>query len=198
MQPHKRKNNMNNTSSPLKAFERAKSLELSKWYMGTLMTSLAEAKDTNGAFLLVEGILAPGTEPPPHVHSREDELFYVLEGEVDVYVGEQAFKVETGECIFLPRFKSHAFVIHSPRIHVLTLVTPAGLEEVFRSMTTPAQRLHIPTGELTYSKADLTVQRFREYGVRILAPEEVADQMPLYPKSLIPSTASDLITDQRG
>jgi hypothetical protein len=51
------------TSSPLKAFKRAVSLELSKWYMGTLMTNLAETKDTNGAFLLVEGILVPRTEP---------------------------------------------------------------------------------------------------------------------------------------
>ena len=72
------KANMNNTSSPLKAFKRAKSLELSKWYMGSLTTSLAEHKDTNGAFCLVEATLVPGNEPPPHVHSREDELFYVL------------------------------------------------------------------------------------------------------------------------
>jgi quercetin dioxygenase-like cupin family protein len=49
--------------------------------MGTLMTNLAETEDTNGPFLLVEGTLVPGTEPPPHVHSREDELFYVLDGE---------------------------------------------------------------------------------------------------------------------
>ena len=80
------KANMNNTSSPLKAFKRAKSLELSKWYMGSLTTSLAEHKDTNGAFCLVEATLVPGNEPPPHVHSREDELFYVLEGAFDAYV----------------------------------------------------------------------------------------------------------------
>jgi len=50
---------------------------------------LAEKKDTNGAFLLVEATLAPGTEPPPHVHTREDELFYVLEGKFDVYAGQR-------------------------------------------------------------------------------------------------------------
>ena len=98
------KANMNNTSSPLKAFKRAKSLELSKWYMGSLTTNLAEHKDTNGAFCLVEATLVPGNEPPPHVHSREDELFYVLEGAFDVYVGEEAFKMETGECVFLDDF----------------------------------------------------------------------------------------------
>jgi hypothetical protein len=50
-------------------------------------------------------------------------------------------------------------------------------------MSTPAQRLEVPTGALTYSEADLkqTIQRFTEYGVRILAPEEVGDQTDLVP-----------------
>ena len=85
---------MNNISSPLSAFKRAPSLGLSQWENGNLTANLAEKKDTNGAFFLVEAMLAPGTEPPPHVHTREDELFYVLEGEFDVYVGKEAFKVE--------------------------------------------------------------------------------------------------------
>jgi mannose-6-phosphate isomerase-like protein (cupin superfamily) len=173
-------------SSPLKAFKRAKSLELSKWYMGILLTNLAEAQDTNGAFSLLEATLVPGTEPPPHVHSREDELFYVLEGEFDVYIGEEAFTVKTAECVFLPRFKPHAFVIRSPRLRVLTLFAPGGAEEAFRSMSSPAQNLEPPAGALTYLNADMkqTVQRSSERGVRILAPDEVADQPPLYPQGL--------------
>ena len=77
--------------------------------------------------------------------------------------------------------------------------TPAGLEEVFRDRSTPAEKLEAPSGALTYSQADLnqTVQRFTEYGVRILSPEEVAEQIPLYPKPLILSMPADLTTDQR-
>src|SRR5262245_19158262 len=178
--------NMNNNLPELKAFKRAQSLGVSQWENGNLTTNLAERKDTNGAFLLVEAMLAPGTEPPPHVHTREDELFYVLEGEFDVYVGKEAFKVEAGECVFLPRFKPHAFVIRSPRLHVLALFTPAGLEEAFRSMSTPAQRLELPTGAVTYSTGDLkqTAQRLSEYGARFLTPDEIADQLPFYPKPL--------------
>jgi mannose-6-phosphate isomerase-like protein (cupin superfamily) len=93
---------VNETSLNLKAFNRGKSLELSKWYMGCLTTNLAESKDTDGAFCLVEVTLAPGNEPPPHVHSREDELFYVLEGEFDVYVGQEAFKVRTENASSFP------------------------------------------------------------------------------------------------
>jgi quercetin dioxygenase-like cupin family protein len=174
---------MNDTSSTLKTFKRTASLESSRWYMGILTANLAERKDTNGAFCLVEATAAPGTEPPPHVHSREDELFYVLEGEFDMYVGKEAYTLETGECIFLPRFKPHGFVIRSPQLRVLTLFTPGGIEEAFRSMTCPAQKLGLPTNALTYSKADLeqTAQRFSNYGIRLLTPDEVADQLPLYP-----------------
>src|SRR5262245_30682079 len=180
---------MKNATPPSKAFKRAPSLGLSRWYMGILTTNLVEKKDGNGDFCLMEGILAPGTEPPPHVHSREDELFYVLEGEFDVYVGDEAFKVEAGQCVFLPKFKPHAFLIRSPRLRVLVLFTPAGLEEAFRSGSTPAQRLELPTGAVTYSTGDPqeAAQRFREHGVRFLAPEEVADQLPLYPKPLPPN-----------
>ena len=192
------KGNTNNSSPESKAFKRAQSLGLSQWENGNLTTNLAEKKDTNGAFLLVEAMLAPGTEPPPHVHTREDELFYVLEGEFDVYVGERAFNVKAGECVFMPRFTPHAFVIRSPRLRVLALFTPAGLEEAFRGMSAPAQRLELPIGAVTYSTGDLkqTAQRLSEYGARFLTPDEVADQLPLYPKPL-PPNADKLITNHK-
>jgi hypothetical protein len=69
---------------------------------------------------------------------------------------------------------------------MLGLVAPGELEEAFRDVREPAQFLELPTEALTYSRADLkeTVQRFSEYGVKILAPDEVAEQLPLYPKPL--------------
>jgi len=145
--------------------------------------------------LLVEAMLAPGTEPPPHVHTREDELFYVLEGEFDVYVGKDAFKMKAGECVFMPRFRPHAFVIRSPGLRLLALFTPAGLEEVFRPWSTPAERLELPIRAVTYSTGDLrqTAQRLSEYGARFLTQDEIADQMPLYPRPL-PSNAGKFTT----
>ena len=180
------KGNVNNTIPELKAFKRAPSLGLSQWENGNLTTNLAEKKDTNGAFFLVEAMLAPGTEPPPHVHTREDELFYVLEGEFDVYGGKKAFNVKAGECVFMPRFKPHAFVIPSPRLRLLALFTPAGLEEAFRGMSTTAGRLKLPIEAVTYSTGDLklTAQRLSEYGARFLTPDEIPEQLPMYPKPI--------------
>jgi len=64
------KGSVNNTMPELKAFKRAPFLGLSQWENGNLTTNLAEKKDTEGAFFLVEAMLAPGTEPSPHVHPR--------------------------------------------------------------------------------------------------------------------------------
>ena len=190
---------MNHTHSQSKPFKRTTSLELSRWYMGIVLTNLVEKKDNGGAFSLLEASLVPGTEPPPHVHSREDELFYVLEGEFDVYVGEEAFNVSTNECIFLPKFRPHALVIRSHRLRLLILYAPGGLEEAFNKMSLPAQNLEPPTEALTYSQSDLeqTARRFGEYGVQILSPEEVAEQLPLYPTPLPRSGKADLIERAR-
>jgi mannose-6-phosphate isomerase-like protein (cupin superfamily) len=176
---------MNNARS-LNAFKRGPSLEWSKWYKGLLTTNLAEKDDTNGGFSLIDAMLEPGEEPPPHIHIHEDELFYVLEGEFDVYVGEEAFIVQVGECVFLPRLKPHGFKIRSPRLRVLTLFAPGGLEQAFKTMTQPAERLEAPVGMETYSTADLkkTVEILSHYGIRLLTPDEITEQMPLFPQTV--------------
>lgn len=101
-----------------------------------------------------------------------------------MYVGKEAFNAKTGECIFLPRLKPHAFIIRSARLPILTLFATGELENAFRSASSPAQKLELPSGAVTYATADLkqTARRLGEYGARLLAPDEVADELPLYPK----------------
>jgi mannose-6-phosphate isomerase-like protein (cupin superfamily) len=166
----------------LVAYKRSRSLDSSNWYMGSLLTFLAESKDTGGSFTLMEGLLKPGNEPPPHVHGREDELFYILEGEMEMYAGNEVFKAGAGECLFLPRLKPHAFVVRSPRLRTLVLFTPGGLEECFRARGSQAEKLELPSEAVTYSTSDLApiVGAFEKYGARFLSPDEVAEQMPLY------------------
>jgi hypothetical protein len=88
-------------------------------------------------------------------------------------------------------------VIRSPRLRVLALFTPAGLEEAFHGMSSPAQCLELPTGAVTYLTGDLkqTAQRLSDYGARFLTPDEVADELPLYSKSL-PPKAETLMADR--
>jgi mannose-6-phosphate isomerase-like protein (cupin superfamily) len=181
--------NMKNTFSPLVAYKRRRSLDSSNWYMGSLLTFLAESKDTGGSFTLLEGLLKPGNEPPPHVHGREDELFYILEGEMDMYVGNEVFNAGAGECLFLPRLKPHTFIVRSPRLRTLVLFMPGGLEDCFRARSSRAEKLELPSEAATYSSSDLepVIRAFEEYGARFLTPGEVAEQMPSYSRSVISS-----------
>jgi quercetin dioxygenase-like cupin family protein len=168
----------------LNAYARGPSRKSSRWYMGNLTTYLADRADTNGTFGFMEATLTPGSEPPPHVHSREDELFYVMEGAFDAYVGAEAYRVNTGECIFQPRLIPHAFVIRSPRLRMLALFIPGGIEEIFRELSSPAETLDRPAVGASDGTADLERlgRLFDALGVRVLSPDEIAEQMPLYPQ----------------
>ena len=103
------------------------------WYRGVRMTIHLDSNDTNGAMALVESDCAPGCEPPLHIHENEDEVFYVLEGNVRLTRGSEQFVVGPGESGFLPRGVPHTFQILSERARVLGYITPGGFEEFFRA-----------------------------------------------------------------
>ena len=93
------------------AFSRGRqSLEHSVWYNGWLMTFLATGEETQGQFALIEAVGRRGDVPPPHIHHREEETFYVLEGEMTFSVGGQTIKATPGTMVCLPRDVAHSFV----------------------------------------------------------------------------------------
>jgi mannose-6-phosphate isomerase-like protein (cupin superfamily) len=146
---------------------------------------MAGAADNDRAFEFVIAKARRGTEPPPHVHSREDEFFYILSGEMRVYVDGEVFSVVAGECMFLPRRKPHAFLITSEEIHQIALITPGGFFDAINKMNAPAERMEVPTDAdtVTYANADLTetIKVFEQYGVRLLTADEIRTEMPQYP-----------------
>ncbi len=72
--------------------------------------------------------------PPLHVHDREDECFYVLDGELSVRCGEEAFSAGTGSFVFLPRGRPHRFWAPDRPARLLLIVAPAGIEDYFREI----------------------------------------------------------------
>jgi len=86
-------------------------LKNSYWYIGHLMSILISSKDTNGTFSLIHGYEIKGLEPPPHVHTKEDESFYILDGEINYTVDEEVFNARRGDWIFLPRNVQHSFQV---------------------------------------------------------------------------------------
>ena len=127
------------------AFSRGRrSLEQSVWYSGWLTTFLASGQDTQGQFALLEQSTRKGNVPPPHIHHKEDETFYVLEGEMTFSVGDQTIKATPGTMVFLPRNVMHCFTIDSDEVRLLVQLTPAGLEGFFKELSVPAPSMTLP------------------------------------------------------
>jgi mannose-6-phosphate isomerase-like protein (cupin superfamily) len=167
-----------------KAHKRSTSLENSIWYKGILATQLAGKADTGGALDFVISKMREGTEPPPRVHERDDKFFYFLSGSIRYYTGGQVFEVAADESMFLPKGEPHAFLVQSDEVHIITVIIPAGFFNAVNKMNEPAQTMAIPSDDvLTYANMDLTktIEIFEKYGVHILTPEEVVEQMPEFP-----------------
>src|SRR5262249_45457697 len=167
------------------AYKRTPGLGHATWYKGILVRQMAGTSDNDGAFDVVVSKMRRGTEPPPHVHSREHEVFYILSGAITVYVDRKVFQVSAGEFMFLPRGVPHAFLLESNEVHQFTLVAPGGFIDAVNEMSAPAERLDVPThaDTITYANADLTrtIEMFEQYGVRFLTEEETLATMPEYP-----------------
>ena len=114
------------------------------WWIGMLATIKATAEQTGGQYTLVE-ILAPeGFASPLHVHHFEDEGFYILEGEMTFYVGDQTIKAQPGSFLFGPKGVPHAFTVDSGPARLLFVLSPGGFEGLIRDMGEPARELSIP------------------------------------------------------
>lgn len=168
----------------LKAYKRSPGLSNSTWYKGILISHMAGSSDTEGAFDFVISKMRAGTEPPPHVHSREHEFMYLLSGMMRFYAEGQVFTVTAGECMFLPRGIPHAFLIESKEIDIISLISPAGFFDAVNKMSMPAKHMGLPADAetLTYLTADLTqtIDLLEQGGVRLLTPDEIRSHMPQY------------------
>jgi quercetin dioxygenase-like cupin family protein len=157
----------------LTAFGRGRqSLKESVWYSGHLLTFLATGEDTQGRFALVELVGRKGNVPPPHIHHREDETFYILEGEMTASVGGQTIKGTPGTMIFLPRNVLHSFEVESEQLRMLVLLTPAGFEGYFKECSMPAPAMTLPPPvEVPYSEIQKLLDVGAKYGLEFVLPK---------------------------
>jgi quercetin dioxygenase-like cupin family protein len=156
---------------------RRMSVGSSVWYMGNLFDVLAGAEATGGRFALIELLSRKGTEPPRHVHAREDEAFYVLEGAVTYYVGDEVYEAGPGTFVSMPRGVPHSFVFETEEVRKLAIITPGGLEEHFRDphFSKPARALTLPPPEGPPDMAAV-VEDLAGYGVEIVGPPGPPEQ----------------------
>ena len=91
-------------------------------------------EDTAGRCGLVETVQKRGTRSPRHLHLREDETLYVIEGSLSVWVAGEWVEVPMGAALFLPRGVEHALVAETSKVRVLSFFAPAGFEGFYGEM----------------------------------------------------------------
>ena len=104
----------------------------SLWMLGELLTYKVPSQRTGGAYSLFEVETPPGSGPPPHVQHREDECFYVLQGEFEFLNGEETLRAGVGSLIYIPKGTLHAHKNVGEGVgRLLVTQTPGGLYERF-------------------------------------------------------------------
>ena len=139
------------------------------WSLGGHFTTKAGKDDGAGQFALLEAIAFRTTEPPMHIHHREDEAWYVLDGQMTFHVGGQVLVAGPGSFAFAPRGIAHAFTVDVEPTRVLILAAPAGFERFAVELGQPATSQE-PPPDLAVPPPDVLGPIAERYGIEVVGP----------------------------
>ena len=140
--------------------------------VGDVYRFLATGEDTNGKYALIEALVSPGGGPPPHVHSREDEGFYILEGEITFTINGERVVATAGMFANMPVGTPHSFKNESNKpAKMLTSVAPAGLEKMFMEIGVPLAEGATTALPPTREDVEKLLAIAPKYGIEIRLPQ---------------------------
>ena len=119
------------------------------WFDSQIFEVLVSAEDTGGTMSLLRQELVPGYAPPTHVHEREDQTLYVLEGSITAWLDPNGddhteLSLSAGESVHLPRGVAHAFKAGDQGAKLLEINTPGGFEQFHVEAGIEAPEVRIP------------------------------------------------------
>ena len=139
--------------------------------VGDVYRILATGEQTGGVYVLSEARVLPGGGPPPHIHHREDEAFYILEGEITFLLGDQKVVASAGSFIQGPRGIPHAFKNESNApARMLIQVTPPGFDRFLTEIAQPVASIDSPPVPVTPADIQKLLAVAPKYGIEILPP----------------------------
>jgi mannose-6-phosphate isomerase-like protein (cupin superfamily) len=139
------------------------------WSLGGHFTPKLSGEQVDGAFSMTEALAFRATEPPLHIHTREDEAWYVIDGQMTLYVGNESFVVGSGSFAFAPRGLAHSFTVDIEPTRVLVFATPAGFEHFAMELGTPADS-EAPPSDLAVPAPDVLGPVGARYGIQVVGP----------------------------
>ncbi len=138
---------------------------------GGICTIKATGKDTGGTYAMIEMLIPPQGGPPPHIHSREIESFYILEGSLSFWLSDRKFSGSAGSLIIAPPGLTHTFKNEEDAtVRVLLLITPAGLEEFFQEVGISIREESALSEQFTPESLERMVTTASKYGVETKLP----------------------------
>lgn len=141
----------------------------SVWSLGGRFTTKVTDAEVEGRFALVEALAFRTTEPPLHIHHREDEAWYVLDGKMTFHVGEEVLEADGGSFVFAPRGIPHDFTVDIEPTRVLVFASPAGFERFARELGEPAKSDAPPAG-LALPAPEVLGPVAERYGIEVVGP----------------------------
>ena len=141
-----------------------------RWFLNTLTLIKSTGAATGGRLIVAESRAPRGPASPLHVHHREAEFLYVIEGELTLWVGGELIEAPEGSLVYGPPDVPHTFAVTSDQARFLVLTQPTGFDDFLRDMSEPATALTLPpTGWPAPDPARLAAVA-AQYGIEILGP----------------------------
>ena len=140
------------------------------WHLGALLTFKALGEETGGQFWALEGLADRQMAVPLHAHSREEEIWYVLEGEIVFTIGDETHTAGPGTYAYIPRGVAHTFQVRSATARWFGFGIPAGLDQWFFETGTPAESLTLPPPPDGPPDVAAIVASLQAYGTETLGP----------------------------
>jgi len=141
------------------------------WFLGTLSMVKASKESTDGHMAVIEMLAPSGFGSPLHVHRREGEWFYVIEGALTVWVDGDAVEVPAGSFAYGPQDLPHTFLVSSPTPARFLLGTePSGFEDFVRELGQPAEALTLAPTSVELPSPERMTAVAAKYGIEILGP----------------------------
>ena len=140
------------------------------WHLDTLKTFKALTEETGGRLTAWEELLPQRSSPPLHVHSAEDEAWFVLDGMLTFQVAETTWTAEAGAFVWAPRGLPHTFRVDSPTARLLGLALPGGFDRFVSATGRPAEAPTLPPPPEGPPDLAALVSTAQEHGIEILGP----------------------------
>lgn len=137
-------------------------------WMGELTLLRMTGEQSGGRYSMAEVFVTPEGLVPLHVHHREDESFYVLEGDLTIHIGDATYEAKAGSFVFGPRDVPHRYVVNSPTARLLMIFSPAGFEGFIRGTSVPADSLTPPAPGDVEVDFDRVLACADAYGAEVL------------------------------